>query len=399
VDQARQRHLKTFQRKRDADVFEAAATVEVREGTHTADSASISIAEAGRQWLVSCEQAGLERSTLAQYRQHLDLHIVPHLGALKLSQLSAPLVRQFEDDLRSGKPPSGSASAVVRSSALAKKVLVSLGSLVADAQERGRVSRNVVREVRSKRKRGKERLAGRRHKGKLKVGIDIPMPVEIKALVASLRGRMRPILITAIFTGLRASELRGLRWLDVDFASQELHVRQRADRYKEIGKPKSEASERSVPMPPIVANTLREWKLACPKGELELVFPTARGRVEDHKNIVRYGLIPAQLTAGVAVPLIDAEGRRAVDADGRPVMRAKYTGLHALRHFYASWCINRRADGGLELPPKVVQERLGHSSIVMTMDVYGHLFRGATTRPSSRRRRRRFWAERDTSAT
>lgn len=37
-------------------------------------------------------------------------------------------------------------------------------------------------------------------------------------------------------------------------------------------------------------------------------------------------------------------------------------------------CINRRADGGLELPAKTVQERLGHSSIVMTIDVYGHLF-------------------------
>ena len=56
------------------------------------------------------------------------------------------------------------------------------------------------------------------------------------------------------------------------------------------------------------------------------------------------------------------------------VKRAKYTGLHALRHFYASWCINRKADGGLELPPKVVQERLGHSTIAMTLDVYGHLF-------------------------
>jgi integrase len=59
-----------------------------------------------------------------------------------------------------------------------------------------------------------------------------------------------------------------------------------------------------------------------------------------------------------------------VNADGR----AKYTGLYSLRHFYASWCINRRADGGLELPAKVVQERLGHSSIAMTMNTYGHLF-------------------------
>ena len=59
-----------------------------------------------------------------------------------------------------------------------------------------------------------------------------------------------------------------------------------------------------------------------------------------------------------------------VDTRGEP----KYSGLHALRHFYASWCINRKADGGLELPPKSVQVRMGHSSIVLTMDTYGHLF-------------------------
>jgi integrase len=54
--------------------------------------------------------------------------------------------------------------------------------------------------------------------------------------------------------------------------------------------------------------------------------------------------------------------------------RAKYGGLHSLRHFYASECINRRVDGGLELPLKVVQARLGHASIQMTTDRYGHLF-------------------------
>ena len=58
-----------------------------------------------------------------------------------------------------------------------------------------------------------------------------------------------------------------------------------------------------------------------------------------------------------------------VDRNGNP----KY-GLHAMRHFYASWCINRKADGGRELPPKNVQQLLGHSSIVITLDTYGHLF-------------------------
>jgi integrase len=52
----------------------------------------------------------------------------------------------------------------------------------------------------------------------------------------------------------------------------------------------------------------------------------------------------------------------------------RFRATSALRHFYASWCINRRIDGGLELPLKLVQARLGHASITMTADCYGHLF-------------------------
>src|SRR5262249_41907456 len=105
-------------------------------------------------------------------------------------------------------------------------------------------------------------------------------------------------------------------------------------------------------------NTLREWKLVCPKGELDLVFPNGLGNVEMLVNIAQRGLIPANLAAGLTT------------RGGK----AKYPGLHSLRHFYASWCINRRVDGGLELPLKVVQARLGHASIQMTADRYGHLF-------------------------
>src|SRR6185369_808031 len=85
------------------------------------------------------------------------------------------------------------------------------------------------------------------------------------------------------------------------------------------------------------------------------------------------GLLPAWIAAGVTVPVLD-EGKPKVGGNGGTLMKAKYTGMHAFRHFYASWCINRKEDGGLGLPAKVVQERLGHSSITMTLDVYGHLF-------------------------
>jgi integrase len=365
VDQGGKRRLKTFAKKKAADNFAAAANVEIRAGIHTADSASKTIAEAGTLWLETGDKAGLERSTLAAYRQHLKLHIEPYLGNVKLSQLSAPMVREFEDKLARGDMPDG-AQPQPRTRTMVRKVRVSLSSLLSDAQERGLVSRNVVRDLRKTRARGVERKAERRQKGKLKVGVDIPTREEIKAIVEAAKGRWRPILLTAIFTGLRASELRGLRWADVDLDKRELHVRQRADRYSAIGKPKSESGERTVPLTPTVVNTLREWKLACPKSEAGLVFPTTGGLVEHHKNIIERGLIPTLIAAGVTVDTLGAGGERD--------KLAKYTGLHAFRHFYASWCINRRAEGGLELPAKVVQERLGHSSIMMTMDVYGHLF-------------------------
>jgi integrase len=180
--------------------------------------------------------------------------------------------------------------------------------------------------------------------------------------------------MTAVFTGLRASELRGLRWSDIDMKKAELHVRQRADRYQAIGKPKSDSGERAVPLPPPLIAELRRWKIACPKGKLDLAFPNVDGGIQWHTNIIQDGLIPTLIVAGVCTSVKDTNGKMTLDGRGEPVRRAKYTGLHALRHFYASWCINRKVDGGPELPAEVVQERLGHSSITVTLDTYGHLF-------------------------
>ena len=340
----RTRRLKTFKRKKDADAFAAKTNVEVREGIHVADSASVTVREAGKLWLTRAKADGLERATLMVYSQHVNHHIDPLIGLVKLSQLSIPRMRAFEDRLREeGRTPF-----------LVHSVLRSLGAIIADAQERGLVAHNAVREMRARRWKSS---SSARQKGKLKIGIDIPSPDEIRAILTHATGRWRPLIVTAAFTGLRASELRGLRWADVDLDAGELHVRQRADRFNAIGKPKSASGERTVPFGRIVKNTLREWKLACPKGELDLVFPNGRGRIENLANIVRRGIIPTQIAAGVTV-------------DGK----AKYPGLHALRHFYASWCINSEKDGGLALPPKEAQERLGHASIVMTLDRYGHLF-------------------------
>jgi integrase len=348
VDQHGERHIKTFTKKRDADAHHAIVGAAVRAGTHTADSRSVTVAKAAELWLESCEAAGLERTSLVAYRQRAELHIIPILGTLRISQLTVPLVRGFEDRLRRDG----------RSPAMVRNARRALGGILADAQERGLVAQNVVYSLRKNRR--SRRADGN---GKLKIGIDIPSPAEMRAIVAKLpyiadAARWRPLLLTAIFTGLRASELRGLRWDDVDLKASEIHVRQRADRYGKIGRPKSEAGERTVPLPPMLVTALREHRLASPRSELGLVFVNSKDGIEHRNTIVEHGFHPAQVAAGI----VDQQGG------------AKYKGLHALRHFYASWCINRRVDGGLELPLKVVQARLGHASIQMTADTYGHLF-------------------------
>jgi integrase len=338
VDAAGKRHIQTFERKKDADAHVASVRVDVRQGVHTPHSKSLTVAQAAADWLTYVRLEGVERATVEHYAGHVRNHIVPRIGQYKLSKLTTPGIEAFRDDLLASL-----------SRLTARKALASLKSLLRDACRRGNVAQNVALAVKI--------AASGRDKARLKAGVDIPTPKEIKRIIHAASGRIRPFLITAVFTGLRSSELRGLRWIDVDLARRELHVIQRADRYNQIGKPKSKAGSRTIPLGAFVTNTLREWKLVCPKGDLGLVFPNTAGRIWDYSEVTRC-LVPIAIKAGV----VDAKGG------------AKYTGMHSLRHFYASWCINAKDAGGLGLPIKEVQHRLGHSSIVMTSDTYGHLF-------------------------
>lgn len=356
-DQAGKRRLKTYKLKKDADAFAASSKVEVGQGVHVADSATVTIAEAGKLWLQSGAAAGLERTSLDQRRQHLNLHLVPFVGATKLSKVTVPFVRGLQDTLRENG----------RSPAMVKRVVVSLGSILADAQARGLVVRNAVHEHSRSRSKAESKVE-RRQKARLQIGKDIPTTDEVKAILATAEGRWRPLMLTAAFTGIRASELRGLRWESVDLKAGQITVRERADRYHDMGMPKTDAGHRTIPLLPVVSTALQEWKLVCPKGDLGLVFPTGAGRIEGHSNIVNRGFLPIQIAAGVTVTTDQR------DEEGQPILAAKYTGLHALRHWFASWCINRKVDGGLEMTPKAVQERMGHSNIAVTLDTYGHLF-------------------------
>lgn len=346
-DAAGKRRAKQFGRKKDADAFLATASYEVRQGTHTADSQSITVEKAAENWLARGRRENLEPSTLAAYGQQVSLHIKPFLGGRRLNQLTKPMIEEFRDTLLDKG----------RSRAMAKRVLASLSSMIKEAQRVGYVAQNVAQGVTVKR--------SARDKAKIKP----PTKQEMRLLIdaAGRGGPMDlPFLMLLLFAGLRASEIRALPWRNVDLKKGTVTIDQRADLKNVIGPPKSASGFRTIPLPPATVAELRKWKLRCAKSDLDLVFPSAAGTPFFHANIVIRFQEPVQIAAGVCKPKL-RQGKPVLDKDEEPILEGLY-GLHDFRHAAASLWIEQR------VAPKRVQTWMGHHSIQVTFDTYGHLF-------------------------
>jgi integrase len=187
---------------------------------------------------------------------------------------------------------------------------------------------------------------GRNEKRRIEAGRDFPTIAEIGRLLAAANDdtKQRALLLILAFTGLRASEFRGLRWSDIDLKACELHVRQRADEYNVIGAPKSDASVRTIPIDPdVMAPALKEWKLKCPPSDF--VFPTRTGKPQDYNGIRDGSIDPAMRAA------------KLIGKDGEP----KYTphasvislrrGASIRRRAGAESCHPSRCNTCLGIPP------------------------------------------------
>src|SRR5260221_2144076 len=211
LDGGGKRRAKLFATKNAAASWLIDAQSDLKRGLHTASSVSPTVKEAAALWIERCQAKKLEAMTIKGYEEHVDLHIVPLIGAKKLVDLTVPAVNAFADELvRAG-----------RSAEMIKKVIGSLGAIFREARRRG--LSNVAPTV----------------------GLDLdlperddPRPViptkpELQAIIAGASARTsrlwRALVLVATFCGLRASELRGLRWVDVDFEGRMINVAPRAD--------------------------------------------------------------------------------------------------------------------------------------------------------------------------
>jgi integrase len=179
---------------------------------------------------------------------------------------------------------------------------------------------------------------------------------EIQALLACCAPSHRLLLCTAIFTGMRISELLGLIWSDIDLEAGVLHVRAQLS-VPRRGAPgqrvptKTRASVREIPLAAPLVHLLGGTRAARNATGAEWVFITSATTAHAQRNVTRRGLRLAAQRAGI-------------DDGTRPRLR-----FHDLRHTFASHLI---VDLGLDVAR--VSRILGHAHISTTLDIYTHLF-------------------------
>jgi integrase len=268
----------------------------------------------------------------------------------KVRDLDPADVRRFLDEIRDGtlarrnrhRKPDDPPAATASPATLAKH-LRTLGACLQAAVVEGYASENPVRRLH---KTARPKVA----KGRPAYYTDD----ELARLWPEIADRplMTALLKTAVATGLRFGELAALRWTDVDLLNRELHVRR--THVDGIGEQSPKSGEaRTIDLTPPAAAVLEKWYTLT--GDDGLVFEREEGGYLTSDHVRRSVLYPALVRAGVA--RVGESGRK--------------RDLHSFRHTFARIAL----EGGAEIT--WVKEQLGHSSITLTVDLYGHWSRAS----------------------
>lgn len=363
VDANGERQRLQFATKREADAKRVEIESQLRGGTYRADAAKVTLKDAADQFLEHC--AGrrdrgerMTRRNYEVYEGHIRNYICPDparhegkrqnkrlivfregIGALKLAQLNTRQVGDFRDRLRNA------GVSVVTT----RKILATFQLVLNFAISRDLVASNAAKGV---------KVIGRRDEGAKKI---VPPSKEaVRALIAIADADFRVVLMLATGTGVRAGEMHALRWRHIDFEEGELTIETRVDSYGEEDVTKTAAGMRTVPLSGPLILALKAWKLRSGRSKADdLLFPSCRGWYLGHDNMVKRKFDP----------LFKSLAKQHADApEKHPPAPARFN-WHALRHFAVSCWI----DAGLS--PKTVQTFAGHSSLQVTMDRYGHMFK------------------------
>ena len=343
----------------------AEIVTQLERGNFVSRKSTKTFKEVAGDWL-KVKAGAVRHTTHGTYGKMLSLYILPFMGNMPINKVTVSVVDKFIPYVKAEYPinrviwnaqgryrnnknlhkkyPTLAAYIAHRKTqpynkeaipapASFKKMLDVIGGVMKFAVKRRMVEYNPVSLVeRPKLKKTRE--------------ADFMQPHEIRAMLDNaLEGKYKTLFLIAVFTGLRQGELLGLKWDDVDWFNKQVCVN-RTYNHGKFMEPKSKTSCRRVDLAPVVIEELKKWKLQCPKSEHTLVFPNDAGEPMDADNMLTRGYDPAL--------------RRA---------KLRHICFHSLRHTYASLQIDN------DVNMKYLQAQMGHSSINVTMDVYGHLLK------------------------
>jgi integrase len=287
--------------------------------------------------------------TYEAHRFHLDHDLLPRVGHRRIASLGVEDVAELITELRGAG----------RSAKTTANALATLQSVLRFARRRGWILADPVELLEPEERPHPPRRSRGRVLGQ----------AEVERLLVACPSRGRILVETALFSGLRISELLGLTWADIDFVAGLIQVRAQLSR-PHRGEParrvttKTPASVREVPLVPQLSDRLAAHRRGTPfAAPTDWVFVTSRGTPFGERNVARRVLKKAADAAGL-------------NDGGRSPLR-----FHDLRHTFASHLI---VDLGLDVAQ--VSRILGHASIMITLDVYTHLFDHARHAREIRRR-------------
>ncbi len=308
---------------------------DIEKGSYIAPTEVPGFSTIADTWL-TIKKPNIRHSTHLQYQGHVENHLKPYFGITQINKLNYDSIERFIKHCQDKG----------MSTPMLKKSLVTLGAIFTYAIRKRYIAYNPVRDI--------EKPKGQSTKEEAK-DITILTPEQIRALLeAAPDVKSKTLFMTAILTGMRQGEILGLKWDDIDWTAGQIHVK-RTFNYGRFYDPKSKTSKRKIDLAPQLIAQLKAWQLACPPNNLDLVFPNGEGK-----------------------PINDSNLRSRIFDPGLKKAKIPKIRFHDLRHCYASFLIDQGES------PKYIQTQMGHSSINVTFDIYGHLMKDTNQEAATR---------------
>ena len=327
-DQFGKRHCEVVgTNKKDAEEELAKRQLEVGKSSYCPQSRTKKFDEIAEHWYQTQVVPNKRPKTAQYYRNILDNHLLPFFSGIKLSRIDVGLIERYMAKRLEGEP--------VVCKATINKTATTLGTILRYAVRHKLLDFNPVQNTEKLRIQSEEVVDDKMFFTK----------EEIHLLLKNQDSKYGPLILIAVMTGMREGELLGFQWGDIDWNAKQFCVR----RTLQLGKfyePKTKSSKRRIDVDDDLLLEMKKWKLRFPSGEHDLIFPNGDGNPMDATNMIKR----------IWYPLL----RRA----GLPRNR-----FHLLRHTNVSL----RIEAGQNI--KYIQNQLGHSSIQVTLDIYGHLMK------------------------